>query len=69
MGPGNRRREQMSEPKKKNPAAVALGRLGGKKSRRELSPEDARAMAAKRWAKHTKPRGAAHKDSDETEPD
>lgn len=54
----------VKEPKekKKNPAAVALGRLGGKvggKARAEsLSPkrrkEIAKEAAKKRWAKHKK---------------
>jgi hypothetical protein len=41
--------------KKKNPAAVALGRRGGKNSRVNLTPkkrtELARKAAAARWAK------------------
>jgi hypothetical protein len=48
-----------ARPKKKNPAAVALGKLGGRKGGRaraaKLSPEDRKAIAqhaAKaRWAK------------------
>lgn len=51
----------MAEAKKKNPAAVALGRLGGKKravilSAQELSEQGKRAAAA-RWAK-SKPRSS-----------
>ena len=49
-------------PKKKNPAAVALGRLGGKKSAKgrmeKISPEQrkeiARNAAKVRWAKQGK---------------
>jgi hypothetical protein len=45
--------------KKKNPAAVALGRKGGKNSRVNLTPEErtklARKAAAARWRK--KPKG------------
>ena len=41
--------------KKKNPAAVALGRKGGKNSRVNLTPEQrtklARKAVAARWAK------------------
>jgi hypothetical protein len=41
--------------KKKNSAAVALGRKGGKKSRVNLTPEErtglAKKAAAARWAK------------------
>ena len=41
--------------KKKNPAAVALGRRGGKNSRVNLTPKNrtelARKAAAARWAK------------------
>ena len=48
-----------TRPKKKNPAAVALGKLGGVKGGRaraaKLSPEDRRAIAQRaaqaRWAK------------------
>ena len=46
---------QMAEEKKKNRAAVALGRLGGKKRAANLSAEDLSAQgkkaAAARWAK------------------
>jgi hypothetical protein len=46
-------REQMA--KKKNPAAVALGRKGGKNSRVNLTPEQrtqlARKAVAARWKK------------------
>lgn len=45
----------MGEAKKKNPAAVALGRLGGKagtgKAKARTS-EQARAAVMVRWAKH-----------------
>ena len=45
--------------KKKNPAAVALGRKGGKKSRVNLTPEQRTALAKKaagaRWG--DKPKG------------
>jgi hypothetical protein len=41
--------------KRKNPAAVALGRKGGKNSRANLSPEQKTTLAKKaadaRWAK------------------
>ena len=41
--------------KRKNPAAVALGRRGGKNSRKYLEPEERTALAQKaaaaRWAK------------------
>ncbi len=48
-----------SRPKKKNPAAVALGKLGGKKGGKaraaKLSPEERKAIAQRagkaRWAK------------------
>ena len=46
---------QMAGEKRKNPAAVALGRLGGKKRAANLSAEDLSAQgkraAAARWAK------------------
>lgn len=45
--------------KKKNPAAVALGRKGGKNSRVNLAPEERKALARKaaaaRWGKSGKP--------------
>jgi hypothetical protein len=44
--------------KKKDPAAVALGRRGGKASRANLAPEQRTALAKKaaaaRWAKKPK---------------
>ena len=44
--------------KRKNPAAVALGRKGGKNSRANLPPEQREALAKKaaaaRWAKKGK---------------
>ena len=48
-------------PHKKNPAAVALGKLGGKKGgdarAKKLSPEQRKAIAQKaaraRWSRHT----------------
>jgi hypothetical protein len=44
--------------KRKNPAAVALGRKGGKNSRVNLSPEEKTALAKKaaaaRWKKAPK---------------
>jgi len=46
---------QMPKPKKKNPAAVALGRKGGRRSRVNLSPEErtelGKKAAAARWKK------------------
>lgn len=53
--------KQQSEPKEKNPAAVALGRLGGSKGGKmraaKLSPkrrsEIARAAARARWQANT----------------
>src|ERR1051325_11522288 len=46
---------QITDEKRKNPAAVALGRLGGKKRAETLSPEElsaqGRKAAAARWAK------------------
>jgi hypothetical protein len=43
----------MAKTKKKNPAAVALGRKGGKNSRANLTPEQrtklAKKAAAARW--------------------
>jgi hypothetical protein len=52
----------MNKKHRKNPAAVALGRLGGKKTgpskARPLSSAQGRKMALARWAKqnsHTKP--------------
>ncbi len=44
-------------PHIKNPAAVALGKLGGAAGRgksKARTTEQARAAAAKRWAGHTK---------------
>jgi hypothetical protein len=45
----------MAKTKKKNPAAVALGRKGGKNSRANLTPEQrtqlAQKAAAARWKK------------------
>ncbi len=45
--------------KKKNPHAVALGKIGGKKSRDYLSPEEKTALGRKaalaRWSKKEKP--------------
>jgi len=45
----------MTRPKKKNPAAVALGRKGGRNSRVNLTPEERKQLAQKaaaaRWAK------------------
>jgi hypothetical protein len=45
----------MLRPKKKNPAAVALGRKGGRNSRVNLTPEQRKQLAQKaaavRWAK------------------
>jgi hypothetical protein len=54
--------------KKKNPAAVALGRLGGLKSAkarmRKLTPEQrskiARKAALARWAREKEPEGERH---------
>jgi hypothetical protein len=54
--------EPAAKPKKKNPAAVALGRLGGKKGgtarAKVLTPERrseiARKAAEKRWGKKEK---------------
>jgi hypothetical protein len=44
--------------KRKNPAAVALGRKGGKNSRANLTPEKREALAKKaaaaRWGKKAK---------------
>jgi len=46
--------------KKKNPAAVELGRLGGKNSRKYLSAEErtelARKAAAARWSAKKQPK-------------
>ncbi len=43
------------KPKRKNPAAVALGRRGGKKTAENLTPEQRSEMARKavtaRWSK------------------
>jgi hypothetical protein len=48
--------------KKKNPAAVALGRKGGKRSRVNLTPEErtelARRAAAARWKDKPAPAAA-----------
>jgi len=45
----------MAKEKRKNPAAVALGRKGGRKSRVNLAPEErtklAKKAAAARWGK------------------
>jgi hypothetical protein len=45
----------MAKKKRKDPAAVALGRKGGKKSQAKLTPEQraelGRKGAAARWAK------------------
>jgi len=50
----------MSEKKKKNPNAVALGRLGAKARQEKLTPEERRAIAQKairaRWSKAGKKR-------------
>jgi hypothetical protein len=59
MFTGEKRPQPKHLPKKKNPAAVALGRLGGKKGGKaraaKLSPEKraeiARKAALSRWAK------------------
>jgi len=56
----------MDKPKKKkNPAAVALGRKGGQNSRVNLSPEEraelARRAAAARWDKTQKEEGSQKK--------
>jgi hypothetical protein len=44
---------EMGKPKKKNPAAVALGRKGGQRSRVNLTPQQrtelARKAATARW--------------------
>jgi len=46
---------EMAKERKKNPAAVALGRRGGKNSRVNLTPKErtklARKAAAARWGK------------------
>jgi len=48
----------MSDDKKKNPNAVALGRLGAKARQEKLTPEQRRAIARKairaRWQKEKK---------------
>ncbi|MFY9903978.1 MAG: hypothetical protein WBD45_13755 [Terriglobales bacterium] len=48
----------MSEKKKKNPNAVALGRLGAKARQEKLTPEQRRVIAQKairaRWSKAKK---------------
>lgn len=50
----------MAEERKKNPAAVALGRLGGKRRAANLSAEElseqAKRAAAARWAKARAPK-------------
>lgn len=59
MAQPQRMRPKKPKPKKKNPAAVALGRLGGLKGGKaraeKLTPEQraeiAQKAAAKRWAK------------------
>jgi hypothetical protein len=49
---------EMKKSKKKNPAAVALGRKGGRNSRMNLTPEHrkelAQRAAAARWGKKGK---------------
>ncbi len=46
------------EKPEKNPAAQALGRMGGKKRQSMMTPEQAKELArmgaAKRWAGHVK---------------
>jgi hypothetical protein len=65
---------QMAEGKKKNPAAVALGRLGGRKRAANLSVEElsqqGRRAAAARWAKPKSPEATLEiqMPSPETEP-
>ena len=50
------------EKKRKNPAAVALGRRGGKQTAQNLTPEQRSGMARKavqaRWAKAKAQKGA-----------
>ena len=50
--------------KRKNPAAVALGRKGGKARAANLTAEQlseiGRMGAAKRWAKRSRPEGQTH---------
>ena len=53
--------EQMAKIKKKNPAAVALGRKGGKNSRANLTPEQRTALAQKAAAARWKDKPAAKK--------
>jgi hypothetical protein len=51
----------MAKIKKKNPAAVALGRKGGKNSRANLTPEQRTALAQKAAAARWKDKPAAKK--------
>jgi hypothetical protein len=49
--------EYKTTPSNKNPAAVALGRLGGLKRNKQLTPEQRRELAKKaaraRWSKES----------------
>jgi hypothetical protein len=47
-------KDMAQKKKEKNPAAVQLGRLGGKETAKTFTTERGKALAKKRWKGHKK---------------